>query len=222
MVNIHTLLKNLHETIFCLPKLRAFSVTSLLGKKLRLHMCIHNIISNLNVFLESLNNMKDSNWNYTLSPQYLVDCDHKNARCVGGWPTQALSFLRTISRNKAPQDEDYQYTGKNGTCRKFMSKVNLNINNIYEFKLNSNEDQLRLKLANYGPLVVTIFVNKKTGLFQNYKSGVFYEKDCPQSTEKFNQCEKVNHSVLLVGYGITKNNKKPYFLILNSWVSKTI
>jgi cathepsin K len=55
-------------------------------------------------------------------------------------------------------------------------------------------------------------------MFQLYESGIFYDEDCPKSSAKVNQCDKVNHSVLLVGYGTSKKGI-PYWLIKNSWVS---
>lgn len=82
----------------------------------------------------------------------------------------------------------------------------------------SDEDDLRLKLVNYGPLAISIYVSRTNRLFQLYESGIFYDDECPQSTAKKNQCGEVNHSVLLVGYG-TSRKGIPYWLIKNSWVS---
>jgi len=45
-----------------------------------------------------------------------------------------------------------------------------------------------------------------TANFQNYKSGVFIDKTCPNS---------VNHAVTLVGYGTS--NGQDYYILKNSW-----
>lgn len=119
----------------------------------------------------------------------------------------------------APSLKNYPYISANGTCKPNFDGVDLHIENVYTFKLNSNEDELRLKLVNFGPLAIAIYVNKKSRLFQNYESGVFYDEGCPVSSKDENQCLHVNHAVLLVGYGKSKKRKIPYFIIKNSWVS---
>ena len=133
--------------------------------------------------------------------------------------TNVVAWLKTKSRNIAPSLDDYPYISANGTCKWKFDEIDLNIDNVYTFKLNSNEDDLRLKLVNFGPLAIAIYVNKKSRLFQNYESGVFYDDGCPVSSKDENQCEKVNHAVLLVGYGTSRKLKIPYFIIKNSWVS---
>lgn len=125
--------------------------------------------------------------------------------------------MRDKSSNEAPTLKDYPYINSNGTCKSKIRKVSLNIESFHTFKLDSDEEDLMLKLANYGPLAIAIFVSKKNKLFQLYDSGIFYDDDCPKSSSKENQCEKVNHSVLLVGYG-TSIKGVPYWLVKNSWV----
>ncbi len=97
-----------------------------------------------------------------------------------------------------------------------VPKIPLNIDNIYTFDLNGDEEELKLKLANFGPLVVTIHVSRNR-LFHLYDSGVFYDDDCP-TIDDDDHCKKVNHGVLLVGYGTTEDGED-YWLIKNSWVS---
>jgi cathepsin L len=93
--------------------------------------------------------------------------------------------------------------------------VTLKFTNVYQFNLNSDEEQLKVHLANYGPLAIAMQVNSASGLFQNYRSGIFYDPGCPVTTPTVNQCSKVNHGMVLVGYGAT--NGEAYWLIKNSW-----
>jgi hypothetical protein len=128
-----------------------------------------------------------------------------------------LEFLKFKSQNEAPTAENYPYKAKNDKCKMHdMPKVKLNINDIFEFKFKGDDRQMRLRLVNHGPLVIAMYVNDKSGLFQNYKKGIFYERGCPSS------CKDVNHSMLLVGYGVTNDvPRKRFYLILNSWVRET-
>jgi hypothetical protein len=143
-----------------------------------------------------------------------VKTNHHKKNPIHLFKFHSLDFLKTQSKNEAPTSANYPYVGKNGKCRMTgMPKVKLNINEIFEFKFNGNEKQMRLRLVNYGPLAIAMYVNGKSGLFQNYKKGIFYEEGCPST------CKAVNHAMLLVGYGVTNDAaKKPYYLILNSWV----
>ncbi|XP_070489933.1 cathepsin K-like [Chironomus tepperi] len=169
--------------------------------------------------IETQNRIRSSKWNKTLAPQYLVDCHKKKDKCRGEWPTDALRFLKKKSRNRAPEEEDYPYTGEEDSCESYgVEKIPLNIKNIYEYSLDADENKLKYHLANYGPIIITINVDKKSGLFQHYKTGVFYDERCRKSD---NDCKTINHSVLLLGYGVTNDKKrKPYFLVQNSWGTK--
>jgi hypothetical protein len=128
-----------------------------------------------------------------------------------------LGFLKTKSRNRAPTEENYPYTGEEDSCESYgVPKIPLNINNIYEYSLKADENKLKYHLANYGPIIITVNVDKKSGLFQHYKSGVFYDEGCRKSDD---DCQTINHSMLLLGYGVTDDKKRrPYFLVQNSWV----
>lgn len=67
------------------------------------------------------------------------------------------------------------------------------------------------QVANYGPQVVAIFASSN---FQRYGSGVFVDTQQKCFT---GDCNKVNHAVLVVGYG-TDPTYGDYWLIKNSWV----
>lgn len=125
-------------------------------------------------------------------------------------------FLKTKSNNKAPKESVYPYTGRNNDeCQLDTRKVPLNINTAFEIYLDGNERQLRLLIANYGPVVIAMNVSEKSKYFQQYRRGIFYDPKCVKSD---NQCRTINHSMLVVGYGKTSKGKK-YFEVQNSWVS---
>ncbi|CAG9798426.1 unnamed protein product [Chironomus riparius] len=168
--------------------------------------------------IETQNRIRNYMWNKSLAPQYLVDCHKKKDKCRGEWPADALRFLKFKSRNQAPTEEDYPYTGEEDDCESHgVPKVPLNIKNIYDYDIEADENKLKYHLANYGPIIIAMNVDRNSGLFQHYKKGVFYDEGCIKSDK---DCKTINHSMLLLGYGITEDSKrKPYFLVQNSWGS---
>jgi C1A family cysteine protease len=122
-----------------------------------------------------------------------------------------LVWLQDISKMQAPAWDSYPYNGTESQwCHISQTSLQLNFKNIYEFKI-ANEDELRVILANYGPVVVTMYVSP-SGLFQNYRNGVFYDFTCPTV-----KCTEFNHGMLLVGYGVDQITKAPFWLVKNSW-----
>jgi Papain family cysteine protease len=166
--------------------------------------------------LEGWQKKKSSLWANQLAPQYLVDCDTLDNKCNGGWPRNTLNWIKTNSALKVPLLKNYAYTGRGiDVCNNATAKATLTFSNIYQWSLNNDEDQLKVYLANYGPLAIAMQVNSASGLFQNYRGGIFYDPGCPVTTPTVNQCSKVNHGMVLVGYGTALG--VPYWLIKNSW-----
>lgn len=63
-------------------------------------------------------------------------------------------------------------------------------------------------IARFGPVSVTLWV---TEAFTTYKSGVYYEEDCPTG--------RLNHAVAIVGYG-TDEQFGDFWWVRNSWGEK--
>lgn len=79
---------------------------------------------------------------------------------------------------------------------------------------NTNEDNIYEDLSHNGPMVISLEPNY---LFFHYKKGIF---DLDRNIYKelslgIPEWTKVDHSVVLVGYGI--ENGIEYWMILNSW-----
>jgi hypothetical protein len=102
----------------------------------------------------------------------------------------------------------------------------------FPVELNGDEDYLKYLVATYGPIIVVIWVNDP---FVQYKSGVYYETDCPNDMESFNhaigedfsipcmhQCLTFSPSTpVVVGYGTDNSTTPPmdYWLIRNRQVN---
>jgi len=97
------------------------------------------------------------------------------------------------------------------------SKLKIKVNDYYyvgEYYGYSTEENIYNDLLKNGPLVISLAPNY---LFSSYKSGIF---DADANTWKqLNiqqpEWQKVDHSVVLVGYGV--ENGTEYWIIQNSW-----
>jgi len=68
-----------------------------------------------------------------------------------------------------------------------------------------NETALQVAVAKQP---VRVMVDASHTSFQLYKSGIYYEPDCSYT--------KLDHSMLVVGYG-TSSTGKEYWIVKNSW-----
>lgn len=102
------------------------------------------------------------------------------------------------------KNSDYPYQPKKSNCNTNPKRHKLGLT-AYKASPNRNEEVLKNTLANYGPLVVSIYVHNS---FFQYHSGIYYEPQCP------NNCAITSHAVLLVGYN---RSNQPYWIVKNSW-----
>jgi cathepsin L len=139
----------------------------------------------------------------SLSEQNLVDCSRAfgNQGCNGGWMSYAFNYVR--SNNGIDTDSSYPYVGRDGTCRFTRSGVGAKCTG-YKTIPAGNEVALQQAVATVGPISVAIDAGHAS--FQLYKSGVYNEPACTS---------RVNHAVLVVGYGTYGTNN--YWLVKNSW-----
>ncbi|XP_074279368.1 cysteine protease RD19A-like [Silene latifolia] len=150
----------------------------------------------------------------SLSEQQLVDCDHEcdpeeynscDAGCNGGLMNNAFEYI--LKAGGVQREEDYPYTGKDGTCQFDKSKIAASVSNFSV--VSTNEDQIAANLVKNGPLAIAI----NAAFMQTYIGGV----SCPYICTR-----RLDHGVLLVGYGsagysIIRLKEKPYWIIKNSW-----
>ncbi|KAG5543112.1 hypothetical protein RHGRI_016008 [Rhododendron griersonianum] len=156
----------------------------------------------------------------SLSEQQLVDCDHEvcayfpcdpeerdscDAGCNGGLMNNAFEY--SLKVGGLQREEDYPYTGRDGTCQFDNSKIAASVSNFSVVSV--DEDQVAANLVKNGPLAVGI----NAVYMQTYVGGV----SCPYVCAK-----RLDHGVVLVGYGsgaysIIRFKEKPYWIIKNSW-----
>ncbi|KAF2074261.1 hypothetical protein CYY_004435 [Polysphondylium violaceum] len=143
----------------------------------------------------------------TLSEQQLVDCSktYGNHGCNGG--LMEPSFQYVIDNGGLMTETNYPYTATDKAACKFdASKGPITTISAYNTTVRGSEDSL-LQAVQLNPIAVAIDAGQRS--FQLYKSGVYYDSNCSSY--------RLNHAVLLVGYGVEHTTNSPYWIVKNSW-----
>ncbi|WOL04972.1 hypothetical protein Cni_G13695 [Canna indica] len=140
----------------------------------------------------------------SLSEQELVDCDtYYNQGCNGGLMDYAFQFI--IDNGGIDSEEDYPYTGRDGTCDTYRKNAHVVSIDGYEDVPYNDETSLAKAVVNQ-PVSVAIEAGGRA--FQFYSSGIF-TGSCGTA---------LDHGVTAVGYGT--ENGKDYWIVKNSWGSE--
>jgi len=142
-----------------------------------------------------------------LSEQYVVSCDTEQGGCDGGFPNEAVDWLR---RKGAVTEASWPYASGGGdappctSAGHVVAPVNVTGWRLVPGNTSlATEAALAAWLAAYGP--VSIVVDAMTQLWWVYNGGVM-TGCCDVSTD---------HAVVLVGFNATA--PVPYWIIRNSW-----
>lgn len=141
----------------------------------------------------------------SLSEQQLVDCSSRNHGCNGGNVDLALMYLEGTA---LCTESAYPYRAKQGTCHHGCRDIGIPKGSIRGFHNVMPENLGALMEAVFrGPVAVAIQADQKA--FQLYHRGVL-SRGCGT---------KLDHAVLLVGYGVVqiKSKTMKYWLVKNSW-----
>ncbi|XP_068188712.1 cathepsin S-like [Antennarius striatus] len=142
----------------------------------------------------------------SLSPQNLIDCSGKygNNGCNGGFMTTAFQYV--IDNQGIDSDAHYPYIGKRNLCQ-YNPEYRAADCVSYGFLPKGDEAALKRAVAHIGPIAVAIDASRPKFAF--YRYGVYRDHTCTH---------KVNHGVLVVGYGRERGHD--YWLVKNSWSTK--
>ena len=141
------------------------------------------------------------------SEQQVVSCDSVDLGCRGGTQDHAFEFVKKAGG--LCEEKDYAYTSGSGISVKCLVNCKKDPNTVPKkiVDISPNEDDLMAALVEHGPVVVDIEADQ--AVFQFYKSGVI-SKWCGA---------KLDHAVLLVGYGHDNKTGLDYWKLKNSWGS---
>ena len=140
---------------------------------------------------------------YNLSQQELIDCssDYGNHGCEGG--SMDLGFKYVIDKGLCT-NLSYPYQASDQECQSDQCQSVVNLSSYGDLTPN-DESNLRKGVAQQ-PVSVAIQANKRS--FQLYQSGIYSDLDCGT---------KLDHGVLVIGYGIDLDFGMEYWIIKNSW-----
>jgi cathepsin C len=161
------------------------------------------------------------NHEVNLSVQHALDCSFYNQGCNGGYPYLVMKFaneFQMIPETCKP------YTQSDGKC-------NLNVCDIstlpYVYKTTDykyiggtygecSQKKMMEELKN-GPIVVSFepdynFMMYKSGIYHAFDLNTWITKGLPKP-----EWQKVDHSVLLVGWGEEESSGEKFWIIQNTW-----
>jgi C1A family cysteine protease len=140
---------------------------------------------------------------HNISEQQLIDCSAKegNNGCHGGLMDQAFEYI--IDNKGLCSEEEYPYVGMTDQCNITCKNV-VKISNYSDVTTN-NEFALK-KAVSQQPVSVAIQANTQS--FQHYSGGVYSDVNCGT---------KLDHGVLVVGYGTDHFKGMDYWIVKNSW-----
>jgi cathepsin F len=132
-----------------------------------------------------------------LAPQEIVDCDSNDQGCGGGYPQEAIGWIK----QQGGQDTEacYPYTATDGTCASSQCTPFTNIKQV--IPIGTSEAETYTGLAKYGPLSICADASS----WSNYEGGILTADQCGSD---------VDHAIQLTGYS---PNQGGYWIVRNSW-----
>ncbi|KAJ8951517.1 hypothetical protein NQ318_000213 [Aromia moschata] len=143
-----------------------------------------------------------------VSVQNLLDCTrtYGNDGCKGGLMIPAYQYIRendgVNSEGKYPE-----YEAEEKQCRFRRENVVATCSGYVSIP-EGDEQSLEIAVATLGPVTAAIDASRDS--LQFYSDGVYYDAECA------NKPDKINHAVLVVGYGVEPSGQK-YWLVKNSY-----
>ena len=144
------------------------------------------------------------------SQQQLVDCDTISFACEGGYPREALDYLK---KTGLAFYNDYPYisgqTGQRDSCKASSVTMNKVVSGYEECRYKRCEKSTQRQMLSKGPIIVYIDGDGRSegnSIFQHYKSGVL---EMP--------CITINHAVNMIG--VDSDVKGEFYIGMNTWGS---
>ena len=148
--------------------------------------------------------------NVSLSEQQMVECSTNNWGCSGGWLADAFDY---VMEHGLMLNEDYpqnpgvdRFTAR---CKYNQTKARVRLPG-YSVIPGNDEECLRDTIARKGPVAVAMDASHPSFMF--YGGGVYDDAACSSV--------RVNHAVVIVGFGVDRQTKKQYWVGRNSWGEK--
>ena len=153
-----------------------------------------------------------------LSTQYLISCGFYTEGCEGGYP---ILVNRFISEFGVPEEACFPYEARDLACRMECGDAPNRVTveqygYIGGYYGAGTAELMQKELRARGPFVVSFEPHRD---FSYYTSGVYHSVSNRPAGEDMREAdlawEQVDHSVLLVGWGVEAG--LPYWKLQNSW-----
>lgn len=143
----------------------------------------------------------------SLSEQNLMDCTQSkpygNMACLGG--TMDVAFQYIIDNKGVDTEASYPYLAQTETkCRFTPNNIGATMTSFVDVP----NDELALTEACKEKGPISVAIDGAWISFRFYNSGVYYEPQCYTT--------KLNHGVLVIGYG-TEETGEEFYWVKNSW-----
>jgi len=132
-----------------------------------------------------------------LSPQEVVDCDSNDQGCGGGYPQEALGWVK--QQGGLDTDQCYPYTAQDGTCASSQCTPFGNVKSV--IPVGQTDTETYAALAKYGPLSICA----DASAWSNYQGGVLTADQCGSD---------IDHAIQITGYSPDQGG---YWIVRNSW-----
>ena len=144
----------------------------------------------------------------SLSEQNLMDCSqgdpYDNMACLGGTMDKAFQYI--IDNKGVDTLASYPYLAQTEKqCRFDPAHIGATMTHYMDVP----DDELALAEACKEKGPISVAIDGAWISLRFYKSGVYYEPQCFTT--------KLNHGVLVVGYGTEADTGKEFYLVKNSW-----
>ena len=161
-----------------------------------------------------------------LSPQYVVSCNFYTEGCDGGYPTLVNKF---ISEFDLVTESCFPFTATNQSCKNVCASSSevYSVSDYYYiggYYGASDEERMMKEIRARGPIIGNFeppmdFSYYTSGIYQKVSNREESPINLPNTEDMRDvniQWEKVDHSVLIVGWGVEEDGTK-FWKVQNSW-----
>eukprot|EP00743_Colponemidia_sp_Colp-15_P000359 GILK01000413.1.p1 GENE.GILK01000413.1~~GILK01000413.1.p1 ORF type:complete len:589 (+),score=120.79 GILK01000413.1:68-1768(+) len=154
-----------------------------------------------------------------LSPQHVLSCSYYNQACDGGYPYLVSKFSEDFFL--VPETCMAYEASSNVPCSRKCDVSKLprvykatNYHYVGGFYGGCNEEAMRREVFENGPMVASF----EPGFdFMAYDAGIYHSTAERTEFSPKQEWEKVDHSVLLVGFGEDEETNEKYWILMNTW-----